>query len=29
MSRLGSAVDVDYYKHRCIVNYVLRQFLKS
>jgi len=29
MSRLDSAVDVEYYKHGGILNYVLRQFLKS
>ncbi|MGB0430735.1 MAG: aconitate hydratase AcnA [Bacteroidia bacterium] len=29
MSRLDSAVDVEYYKHGGILNYVLRQFLKN
>lgn len=29
VSRLDSAVDVEYYKHGGILNYVLRQFLKS
>jgi len=28
-SRLDSAVDVEYYKHGGILNYVLRQFLKG
>lgn len=29
MSRLDSAIDVEYYKHGGILNYVLRQFLKG